>query len=60
MQFPYWLEVITNKKYQTLWKPDRFAARTPQHKYVIISKELRKSSFEMAPKRARTERAGPP
>ena len=60
MQFPYWLEVITKRNYPQLWKPDHPAAKTPQHKYVIISKELRKSSFEMAPKRARTERAGPP
>ena len=60
MQFPYWLEVITKRNYPELWKPDHPAARPPQHKYVVISRELRKSSFEMAPKRARTERAGPP
>ena len=58
MQFPYWLEVTTKRTHPELWKPDH--AANPQHKYVVISKELRKSSFEMAPKRARSSRAGPP
>ena len=59
MQFPYWLEVTTKRTHPELWKPDH-TARNPQHKYVVISKELRKSTFEMAPKRARSSRAGPP
>ena len=55
MQFPYWLEVYASRCFPG-YKPDH---TTPHNRYLQIAKLVRSLSFEMAPKRAFTERAWP-
>ena len=60
MQFPYWIEVQTKRLFPECWNHTATPLTGPHWKYVLVHRKLRKSSFELAPKRARTERAGPP
>ena len=60
MQFPYWIEVQTKLNFPECWNHTATPLTGPHWKYVLVQRKLRKSSFELAPKRARTERAGPP
>ena len=61
MQFPYWLETIAKNNYPEEWLPDHTATPYfgPQFKYAKIAKQLRETSFELAPKRAFLQRARP-
>ena len=60
MQFPYWIEVQTKRLFPDCWNHTATPLTGPHWKYVLVHRKLRKSFFELAPKRARTERAGPP
>ena len=60
MQFPYWIEVQTKLNFPECWNHTATPLTGPHWKYVLVQRKLRKSSFELVPKRARTERAGPP
>ena len=60
MQFPYWIEVQTKRLFPDCWNHTATPLTGPHWKYVLVHRKLRKSSFELAPKHAHTERAGPP
>ena len=60
MQFPCWIEVQTRHLFPDCWNHTATPLKGPHCKYVLVHRKLRKSSFELAPKRARTKRAGPP